>query len=296
MAAPTPTTPGSQRPFDALDAEWATLCWRHRRSTVIAHWGRQHPALASVTRLGDVIPPAGVDRRPYCQALAVLAASGDDLAARALLQLLIPGLVRLAARWRWQLDGMNAAGWEVIARAGLHIARLADTEITSSIAGWLLRSVERDLVDAPDVPAPAWPSTTPPATPRRCPGTTRRHPPRTPRSPARSCGARSLTPPAAATCPASPPASCCFTPPGTRCPSSPAGPARRGPASTACATGATHNCATGSPSPADFGPALPARLLGVRRTLASPALAHRPLGGAPAGCRTWELPTERSVT
>jgi DNA-directed RNA polymerase specialized sigma24 family protein len=147
MATPTPTTPGSQRPFDALDAEWATLCWRHRRSTVIAHWGRQHPALASVTRLGDVIPPAGVDRRPYCQALAVLAASGDDLAARALLQLLIPGLVRLAARWRWQLDGMNAAGWEVIARAGLHIARLADTEITSSIAGWLLRSVERDLVD-----------------------------------------------------------------------------------------------------------------------------------------------------
>jgi hypothetical protein len=35
---------------------------------------------------------------------------GDDLAARALLQLLVPGLVRLAARWRWQLEGMSAAG------------------------------------------------------------------------------------------------------------------------------------------------------------------------------------------
>jgi|SRR5215207_8610625 len=42
---------------------------------------------------------------------------------------------------------MSAAGWEVIARAGLYIARLADTEITGSVAGWMLRSVERDLID-----------------------------------------------------------------------------------------------------------------------------------------------------
>jgi DNA-directed RNA polymerase specialized sigma24 family protein len=42
---------------------------------------------------------------------------------------------------------MSAAGWEVIARAGIYIARLADTEITGSVAGWLLRSVERDLID-----------------------------------------------------------------------------------------------------------------------------------------------------
>jgi DNA-directed RNA polymerase specialized sigma24 family protein len=35
----------------------------------------------------------------------------------------------------------------VIARAGLYIARLADTEISGSVAGWLLRSVERDLID-----------------------------------------------------------------------------------------------------------------------------------------------------
>lgn len=147
MATPTPISPGSMRPFDALDAEWALLCRRHRRTSVVADWARQRPALASAVRLADVIPPAGVDRRSYCDALAALAAAGDDLAARALLQLLVPGLVRLAARWRWQLDGMTAAGWDVIARAGLHIARLANTEITGSVAGWLLRSVERDLID-----------------------------------------------------------------------------------------------------------------------------------------------------
>ena len=137
MATPAPISPGSRRPFDALDTEWAVLCRRHRRSTVVAHWVRQQPALASLAGLGDVIPPAGVDRRPYCQALAALAAGGDDLAARALLQLLVPGLVRLAARWRWQLDGMSAAGWEVIARAGLYIARLTTVEVDGNLASQL---------------------------------------------------------------------------------------------------------------------------------------------------------------
>jgi DNA-directed RNA polymerase specialized sigma24 family protein len=147
MAHPAPTSPGALRPFDALDAEWALLCRRHRRSRIVARWIRQQPVLATASRLDDVIPPPGVDRRPFCRALAALAAAGDDLAARALLQLLVPGLVRLAARWRWQLDGMTAAGWEVIARAGMYIARLGTTEVTGSVAGWLLRSIERDLID-----------------------------------------------------------------------------------------------------------------------------------------------------
>jgi hypothetical protein len=147
MAHPAPISPGALGPFDALDAEWALLCRRHHRSTVVASWARRHPALATAVRLDDVIPPAGVDRRPACQALAALAGEGDDLAARALLQLLVPGLVRLAVRWRWQLEGMTAAGWEVIARAGIYIARLGATEVTGSVAGWLVRSIERDLVD-----------------------------------------------------------------------------------------------------------------------------------------------------
>jgi DNA-directed RNA polymerase specialized sigma24 family protein len=147
MAHPAPTSPGSLRPFDALDAEWALVCRRHRRSTAVAGWARQQPALASAARLADVIPSPGVDRRPYCQALAAVAAGGDDLAARALLQLLVPGLVRLAARWRWQLEGMTAAGWEVISRASIYVAHLGSTEITGSVAGWVLRSIERDLID-----------------------------------------------------------------------------------------------------------------------------------------------------
>jgi DNA-directed RNA polymerase specialized sigma24 family protein len=147
MAQPAATSPGLLPPFDALDAEWALWCRRHRRSDVVTRWARRQPALAIAARLDDVIPGPGIDRRPYCQALAALAADGDDLAARALLQLLVPGLVRLAARWRWQLEGMAAAGWEVLARAGVYIARLRTTEITGSVAGWVLRSIERDLID-----------------------------------------------------------------------------------------------------------------------------------------------------
>jgi hypothetical protein len=56
MTPPTPTRPGSLRPFDALDAEQAVVCRRHRRSTVVTGWARQQPALGTVPRLGDVNP------------------------------------------------------------------------------------------------------------------------------------------------------------------------------------------------------------------------------------------------
>lgn len=148
MVTSAPVSSTHRRPFDALDAEWASLCRRHRRHReIVAGWARQEPVLSAVTRLGDVVPPRGVDRRPWCQALGRLAAGGDDLAARAVLQLLVPGMVRIALRWRWWFRGIDAAGWEVIARVGLYIARLRETEVTTSVAGWVLRSVDRDLVD-----------------------------------------------------------------------------------------------------------------------------------------------------
>jgi hypothetical protein len=106
---PLPVRRTPSGPFDALDADWALLCRRHRHSTVVARWARQEPAVATATRLADVIPPPGVDRTATCRALARLTAAGDDLAGRALLQLLLPGLVRLAVRWRPTFGGISAA-------------------------------------------------------------------------------------------------------------------------------------------------------------------------------------------
>ncbi|MGH9287215.1 MAG: hypothetical protein ACRD0V_02760 [Acidimicrobiales bacterium] len=242
MAHPAPTSPGSLHPFDALDAEWALLCRRNRRSAVVARWAQQQPVLASLARLDDVIPPPDADRRPYCQALAALAAGGDDLAARALLQLLGRGLVHLAAQWRWQLEGITATGWELIARAGIYIARLRTTEVTgTSPAGYCARSNATSSTTpvALGVPAASWPSTTRPATPRRSPATTRPRTPRTPCSADRSCVWGAWARPTAAPCPPRRPGWCCCTPLDTRCPTSPAERARHGPVSTACATGAT---------------------------------------------------------
>ncbi len=145
--------PANGGPFDALDADWAMLCRHHRRSTVIARWAREEPALTGATRLGDVIPPSGVDRGPTCRALARLSAAGDDLAARAMLQLLAPGLVRLAVRWCPTYGGMSAAGCEVLSRAAGYIGRLRYAEVRCSPAGYILRSVNRDLVDETRVAA-----------------------------------------------------------------------------------------------------------------------------------------------
>jgi DNA-directed RNA polymerase specialized sigma24 family protein len=141
------TTPvaSSRRPFAALDREWALLCRRQRHSAPVRRWAAAEPALAGLSGLGDLVPPPGTDRGPVCAAVARLAAGGDPLARRALLQLLVPGLVRLAGRWRRQLGGMDDAGWEVLARASEYVARLGAGTVACSPAGYVLRSVERDL-------------------------------------------------------------------------------------------------------------------------------------------------------
>lgn len=135
-------------PFDVLDVDWSALCRQHRRSGAVARWAEHEPALAGFQRLEDVIPPLSVDRGPICAALAQLQRAGDDLAGRALLQLCIPGLMYLAARWRPLLPGSNTAAWEVVTRTGIYIARLRDNEIHCNVrvAGYLVRSVHRDLV------------------------------------------------------------------------------------------------------------------------------------------------------
>jgi hypothetical protein len=121
------------------------LCRRHRRPSAIAHWAQQEAVLAGCRRLADVIPPPGVDRTPYCRALARLSAAGDGLATRALLQLLVPGLLRLAARWR-AFGSLADADGEVISRAALYLARLKETDITCNPAGYVLWSAHRDLL------------------------------------------------------------------------------------------------------------------------------------------------------
>lgn len=135
-------------PFDSLRREWKALCARHRHTRQITRWVEAEPALAAagVRRLADVVPPASTDCSAICAAVGRLHQGGDDLAARALLQLLLPGLIRLASRYRHRFEGrVGEAGGEIISLAGLYIARLRGP-VTCSPAGYVLRSIERDLV------------------------------------------------------------------------------------------------------------------------------------------------------
>jgi len=136
--------------FTALDREWRAVCRRHRRSDVLRRWRAAEPALANVASLDDLIPPSGVDREELVDAMVRLHRMGDDLAGRALLQLVVPGLVFLAARWRHDIDRPHDGGWEVVGAAAIYIARLGRGEIVcgATVAGNLLRTVNRQLIDA----------------------------------------------------------------------------------------------------------------------------------------------------
>lgn len=133
--------------FEALDREWRSLCRRHRRNDRVTSWARSEPALQNVATLADVIPDRATDRTSTFQALVSITRSGDQLAARALLQLMIPGLVRLAVRLRSTqrpelADDLIAATWR-------HIARIQHGDLRCHTADYILRSARRDVFYRP---------------------------------------------------------------------------------------------------------------------------------------------------
>lgn len=91
--------------FAALYQEWASLAQSAATTTALARWGTDDPTLARFATMAELT--AFVERRGSPAAsdtvLAALArrAPADQLAARALLQLLLPALCGLAKRHRW---------------------------------------------------------------------------------------------------------------------------------------------------------------------------------------------------
>ncbi|MGH9209050.1 MAG: hypothetical protein ACRD2C_00025 [Acidimicrobiales bacterium] len=134
-------------PFETLEADWALTCRRDRRRRTTERWAELEPVLAGLRHLAEVIPAVDVDRRPIAVAIARLHIDGEDLAGRALLQLFVPGMVRLTAKWRDRIPGgVHAAGWEVVARSAQYIWQLRERRIRSAPAGYVLSSIHRDLL------------------------------------------------------------------------------------------------------------------------------------------------------
>jgi hypothetical protein len=131
--------------YAALDAEWSALAGTAPAGQHLHRWLQREPTLAGPTTPADLVAAVVVDRRwgradPRLAALVRLAA--DDLAARAVLQCVLPGLRAEPLRYHryhWRLAGpgddlddvtveLVGAAWEAIrARAG---TTLADPENT----------------------------------------------------------------------------------------------------------------------------------------------------------------------
>jgi hypothetical protein len=91
--------------FAELDHDWATLVESATATTALRRWQRDEPALAPFSAMTELVAaahrrgaPAECDR--ILVALARRAGS-DGLAARTLLQLLLPGAKALARRLWW---------------------------------------------------------------------------------------------------------------------------------------------------------------------------------------------------
>ena len=102
-----------------LDREWAELATSPRARRALMRWVNTKPDLAGNHDLVDVLAARRDPARsgPVLKALASLAAD-DDIAARTLLQAVLPGLITLAACSGngddAALDEMVSLAWERI--------------------------------------------------------------------------------------------------------------------------------------------------------------------------------------
>ena len=134
-----------------LDAEWSRLSDSSDARTAVWRWGLTQPALGGLANLDDVL----ARRRDPAEAPAVLAALAalaptDLLAARTLLQALVPGLLRLAATAGYDdpsaMAEMLSLAWERI--------RIYPSTRPGSVAGNVLLDVRKDYRRHRDLDAP----------------------------------------------------------------------------------------------------------------------------------------------
>lgn len=134
-----------------LDREWAQLAASPRARRALTRWVEGHPALAGHHDLVDVLASRRDPARSehVLRALALLAPE-DDLAARTLLQAVVPGIVTLAGRVGNDdisaIDEMVSLAWERI--------RTYPPQRTGSVAANILLDVRKRYRRHRDIEAP----------------------------------------------------------------------------------------------------------------------------------------------
>ncbi len=107
------------RTLAALDREWADLDGSAASAEALQRWGQAEPALAGLSTLAAVLAKrTDPDAAPEVLAALARRAADDALAARVLLQALVPGLVRMATTSCGgdpaALDELVSLAWERI--------------------------------------------------------------------------------------------------------------------------------------------------------------------------------------
>ncbi|MBI4935829.1 MAG: sigma-70 family RNA polymerase sigma factor [Actinobacteria bacterium] len=153
MSSALSTSPTMSRSLVArLDREWRVLTTRPAVLARAATWHLGVP----FTSLDDIVGATGYwarrdDRVAAGQSVAdgdavlaalLVAARGDDLAARVVLQRLLPGIVAVARRWARRTGGERAALDELVAAAWTVVRTFPVERRTRHVASNLLRDTE----------------------------------------------------------------------------------------------------------------------------------------------------------
>jgi DNA-directed RNA polymerase specialized sigma24 family protein len=111
---------GTGTVIDLLDREWALLAESAQTAAALRRWRSEDSALAafgSMTELVSYVESRTVDVVARDEVLGSLGARAtvDGTAARALLQLLLPGAKALVARYRWSAESAEELAAVVVA-------------------------------------------------------------------------------------------------------------------------------------------------------------------------------------
>lgn len=150
--------------FTAHDADWDRFAASTEAAAALRRWRLRHPRLASFADVGALLTAIGDRRRPDTQdelLLALLAEARDDnVAGRAVLRAITPGLVRVVRSYRsvWGDSDtaamVAAAALERIATYPLHRTRAVAANLIGDVRNHLHRARVRDQASLAVTPLP----------------------------------------------------------------------------------------------------------------------------------------------
>ena len=129
--------------FATLDQEWRTFVASPEAAAALARWRRAEPAFADMDSVEDALRCRhDAERAAAVLRALVRRAATDEVAARVVLQAMLPALVRLAATYG---DGDPDTGGHVLAIAWERI-RTYPSDRSTGVAGNLMMDVRKCLL------------------------------------------------------------------------------------------------------------------------------------------------------